>query len=376
MDYPKSVPGVGLVGGKFADEDAATGRQGSLIPMQWGNQLTDELLSVIRAAGIDPSEGASDQLLKAIRSLVPERSAFARVTGTLSLPASAFGIYALGDGGAAATVTLPSVVDLVSDTELLLFANHANTAAVQVKAAAEQAIQGPAALMAGSTTAFMLSVGGDWVRLRSEKDQGRWVVVALWTATRIAALENTHGQPTLTANAVLTGIDNKLVLQSVSTKLKLSKGDVVQVVAGAYDKLHTVESISGDNELVLNYEHCGGRGNGPLKLPDYAGVITVKRIAKWFNAPLGLGQDWVTLTALRAAGVLSVNSTGRQIQVHFFGGRGAGAPATVFSVNDEVFGMFAGSESDEVSIDPVLASGSSWSYVNVPQSVFVVKELR
>jgi hypothetical protein len=68
MDYPKSVPNVGLVGGKFVDENTATGVVGSLIPSVWGNNVTDELLSVLSAAGIAPSEAETDQLLKAIRS--------------------------------------------------------------------------------------------------------------------------------------------------------------------------------------------------------------------------------------------------------------------------------------------------------------------
>lgn len=70
MDYPKSVPGVGLVGGKFVDEDMATGRQGSLIPASWGNQVTDELLAVIEEAGLTPDEAAHDQLLDAINFLI------------------------------------------------------------------------------------------------------------------------------------------------------------------------------------------------------------------------------------------------------------------------------------------------------------------
>lgn len=189
MDFPKSVPGVGLVGGQFVDEDPAIGRQGSLIPAAWGNAITQELLNVIQAAGLEPNEVQTDQLLEAIRTLVPERSAFARVSGTLTLPATAFGIYALADGGAAATVTLPDTEDLVEDTELLLFANHANTAAVQVKAATGQTVQGPAALMGESTTAFMLPAGGDWVRLRSEKAQGRWVVAGCFTSAALASLK-------------------------------------------------------------------------------------------------------------------------------------------------------------------------------------------
>ncbi|WP_332874567.1 phage tail protein [Pseudomonas cichorii] len=70
MDYPKSVPGVGLANGKFVDEDAVRGTPGSLIPASWGNGVTDELLAVIRAAQINPKEDDLDQLLEAIRYIV------------------------------------------------------------------------------------------------------------------------------------------------------------------------------------------------------------------------------------------------------------------------------------------------------------------
>ncbi|WP_150646745.1 phage tail protein, partial [Pandoraea pnomenusa] len=67
MDYPKSVPGVGLVDGKFVDEDKSIPRAGSLIPSSWGNAVTEEILAVLRAAGIDPDEANNAQLLDAIR---------------------------------------------------------------------------------------------------------------------------------------------------------------------------------------------------------------------------------------------------------------------------------------------------------------------
>jgi phage-related tail fiber protein len=67
MDYPKSVPGVGLVDGKFADENQVTGTPGSLIPSSWGNAVTEELLAVIQAAGLVPAEENNGQLLQAIR---------------------------------------------------------------------------------------------------------------------------------------------------------------------------------------------------------------------------------------------------------------------------------------------------------------------
>lgn len=62
MDFPKSVPGVGLVGGKFVDENAGTGQQGSLIPSAWGNSVTEELLNLIRAAGVEPDETLQNQI--------------------------------------------------------------------------------------------------------------------------------------------------------------------------------------------------------------------------------------------------------------------------------------------------------------------------
>lgn len=68
MDYPNSVPSAGLVSGKFVDEDPVTGKPGSLIPASWGNGITQELLTVIQAAGLTPSETRTDQVLTALRS--------------------------------------------------------------------------------------------------------------------------------------------------------------------------------------------------------------------------------------------------------------------------------------------------------------------
>ncbi|VVG70953.1 hypothetical protein PAP18089_01925 [Pandoraea apista] len=67
MDYPKSVPGVGLVDGKFANEDKAIPRAGSIIPAEWGNAVTDEIRSVLLDAGIEPDEANNAQLLLAIK---------------------------------------------------------------------------------------------------------------------------------------------------------------------------------------------------------------------------------------------------------------------------------------------------------------------
>jgi len=69
VDYPKSVPGIGLVNGKFVDEDTAAGTQGSLIPAAWGNAVTAELLTVIEASGQRPAEDDNTQLVPAIQRI-------------------------------------------------------------------------------------------------------------------------------------------------------------------------------------------------------------------------------------------------------------------------------------------------------------------
>lgn len=97
MDYPKSVPNVGLVGGKFVDENTATGVVGSLIPSAWGNAVTDELLTVIKAAGLEPTEGKNTQLLASFNAL----KGFQRFTssGSFTVPAGVTQIWVSGCAG-------------------------------------------------------------------------------------------------------------------------------------------------------------------------------------------------------------------------------------------------------------------------------------
>jgi len=82
MDYPKSVPGVGLVDGKFVDEDQVTGTPGSLIPAGWGNAVTDELLGVLAEAGVEPDEADNGQIRASILTIALNvvRSVVAKAT--------------------------------------------------------------------------------------------------------------------------------------------------------------------------------------------------------------------------------------------------------------------------------------------------------
>jgi hypothetical protein len=114
MDYPISVPSAGLVNGMFVDEDAIAGTPGSLIPASWGNGVTQEILGVVRAAGMTPNETSNTQLLDALRSTqlfkTPAQFDFSRSVATAEFVQRALGNYA-GSRDIAATAQL-SIADV------------------------------------------------------------------------------------------------------------------------------------------------------------------------------------------------------------------------------------------------------------------------
>lgn len=88
MDYPKSVPNIGLVDGHFVDENPVTGQIGSLIPAAWGDAITQEVLNVIKGAGMVPDEANVSQLLSAVLAIAAsdfKKSVRAATTGPIAL---------------------------------------------------------------------------------------------------------------------------------------------------------------------------------------------------------------------------------------------------------------------------------------------------
>ena len=138
---------------------------------------------------------------------------------------------------------------------------------------------------------------------------------------------------TFVADATFTGIDNKIVMPGIVTALQLEVGDVIQFsnAVAQNNKPRTVESITDNNEIIVNYEHCGSRGNGSLKLTNETVMgATVKLLAKWFVAADGLGQGWVVLTSSRVQSTSYTNTTGRAISVILSCKPAANASLTVY----------------------------------------------
>lgn len=101
MDFPKSVPGVGLVAGRFVDEDPLAATPGSLIPSDWGNAITLEILNLIESAGLDPDEADLTQLTQAVRRIGQSSSwDYAQDTGAANVYTAAYApaVTSLSDG--------------------------------------------------------------------------------------------------------------------------------------------------------------------------------------------------------------------------------------------------------------------------------------
>jgi hypothetical protein len=91
--------------GYFTDGNPATNTPATIVPADWFNQVTDELLNVLAAAGIAPSKATRNQVAAAINKLVATNLA------------ATFGVYAgnpnghvAGTQGNVGTSTFPSVV--------------------------------------------------------------------------------------------------------------------------------------------------------------------------------------------------------------------------------------------------------------------------
>lgn len=127
------------------------------------------------------------------------------------------------------------------------------------------------------------------------------------------------GQPTMTGACTTNGTsDNYINMTNLVPTLGLEKGDVIQIIGstgGLNDKLFTIDGIVNVSRVNVNYEHAGSRGNGSLKLANQTVTLTIKRVAKWYNAPVGLGQDWLDFSGIRLTEIAHGNITGRPIMV-------------------------------------------------------------
>jgi hypothetical protein len=141
VDYPKSVPSVGLVNGKFVDENPVTGTPGSLIPAAWGNGVTQEILNVLVGAGIVPDENNNGQLREAIyRTQGSYKGILQFNSGAASLTEAHAGFLVALTGSGNITTTLPLARNVTSGSMISFFADHNSSAIDQIVCSGQDVI--------------------------------------------------------------------------------------------------------------------------------------------------------------------------------------------------------------------------------------------
>ncbi|MFL1513741.1 MULTISPECIES: phage tail protein [Pseudomonas] len=180
MDYPKSVPSVGLVNGRFVDENPVAGSPGSLIPAVWGNAVTQEILNVVAGAGMAASEADNGQLLKAIQAIIavttPTRSVVTRIAASKMLTPEELGLVLIDASPGAATVVLPPANLAMGVRDVIVRRVDNSGSRLVVQADGTDRIRFHTHLSAVGYPFLVLMGGGDWWHLRSDGVGSWWPV--------------------------------------------------------------------------------------------------------------------------------------------------------------------------------------------------------
>nr|WP_236183715.1 phage tail protein [Pseudomonas protegens] len=330
MDYPKSVPSVGLVNGKFVDENPVTGQVGSLISSEWGNAVTDELLNVIRAGGEEPAEAEHDQLLAAIKAIVRDSIPPEKIRTTLAE-------YGITDAYTkSVTYTKAEIEALLKNMSALPVGamvpfpkGTVPAGFLEVDGSVQSAATYPD-LAAYLGTAF--NTGGEGAgnfRLPESRgeflrgwDHGRGVDAGRTLgSSQTDALQNITGESSTFPNAFSAPLSS---LGAFRTNARgnmppgLSNGGTWTSSSIDFDASRVARTSTETRPRNLAVMWCIKAWNAPVNQGniDIAGLAANVAALEARPRGLGDGQVWQNLTTSRVSGTVYTNTTGRPIQVH------------------------------------------------------------
>lgn len=318
MDYPKDAS-VGLLNGKFTDGNPLLGIPASRDPAGWANLVTDELLNVIRAAGLEPSESQSDQVLNAVR-VIHLRHGYALDSGAANAYAATYGLWP------------GSVVDGVV---LRFRASHANTGTSTFNpdgiGAKPIVNQSGAPLTANAITAGMVV----WVQY-SAASGGRWVLVNGGNVQlQSGPMDTTAGR------GLIVGAGGWMGASMVDANANSERP------SGFYGFNGGANTPMNDCNLISIDWGPDPRWQTQIALGVNGNRIAIRSILKDQTAATAWGelllkdsafaasQTWVDVTGSRARNTTYINTSGRPIMVSAFV-TGAGTPESMLTVGGVV----------------------------------------
>ena len=164
--------------------------------------------------------------------------------------------------------------------------------------------------------------------------------------------------PTIaTGTATFNATTNNINLTGIGIGVEI--GDVIQI-SGADDSKNnskfTVEVITDNNNIIVNQAHANkGTSKNVANRSGDTGV-TVQLLAKWYNAPLGLGQAWVDVT--RTANVTYYYLANRSTAAHAWA---AGAGGIVFYCDNIIVNnLFINAANSNRGLQSIVPAGSAY----------------
>lgn len=126
------------------------------------------------------------------------------------------------------------------------------------------------------------------------------------------------GRPTVTGSVTFTKSTNTIARTGIVADLKLEAGDVIKVTGSAYNnQTFSIDFTAYPDSFQVNYEHRNGTGG--LSLNDEIVTCTIERVAKWYNAPMGLGRGWVYYSTPRSASTTYYAPANRDMVISVYG---------------------------------------------------------
>lgn len=193
--------------------------------------------------------------------------------------------------------------------------------------------------------------------------------------TEKAVVDYISKEIAITGNATFSGTKNNIVMTGIGS-ITLAVGDVIEISGTTNNnKLFTVESISGNDEIIVNYEHRGtSTPIPPKRLKNETSTCTIKLYNRAKNAPLGQGQGWCVPASVRGKNTKYTNSTGREIAVAI--NFAAGGNGTVLETDGVASLYFYGNTTSYVPGFSVEGRGSVYELRSSSGSILSWYELR
>ncbi|MFL1501163.1 hypothetical protein ACI77J_09415 [Pseudomonas sp. O64] len=328
MDFPKSVPGVGLVNGVFVDEDALAAKPGSLIPSVWGNSVTLEILNVLAAAGVTPDELKVNQLAEAISQIAKGSAvAWSRITGKpttaagygitdvyirtqidsfLAAKADKSNTMVIDTGGIGAKSS-PQAINVNTLPYGGLWSVNPGT--IGAPFANGSVLHNAYDVASGNWTQIFADMGGSSVYWRGSLNYSISNFKKFWDSENFNPALKVTGDSCPTAGFYAGSKVRPYMLHADATVVELPT--LAQLIA--------TNAAVGQRITAINCAQAGfvdGTTNTPFMTHNNGTTVGLARA----DNVVGVGQSWQDVTGGRAASTIYTNTTPKPIMVSVYSG--------------------------------------------------------